>query len=84
MTIPKFGIEINFIDNRGVSPQNPKQGPIADLSDGFMTDSIFSMVNLLRETADKLEKMPLEIAADDDDENFIPRCDKTIDMFNAA
>ncbi|MEZ0261064.1 MAG: hypothetical protein ACAH80_08640 [Alphaproteobacteria bacterium] len=51
--VPNFGIEINFIDNR----RTPNPSPVEELSDGFMTDSIPTMVNLLRETADKLEKL---------------------------
>lgn len=50
MNIPDFGIEISFIDNRENKILNK-------LSDGFMCDNIQSMIDFLRETADKLEKL---------------------------
>lgn len=50
MQIPDFGIEISFIDNRD-------KKTVEKLSDGFMCNSIETMVSFLRETADKLEKV---------------------------
>lgn len=48
--MPDFGIEVSFIDNR-------ENKEIEKLSGGFMCDSIPHMVDFLRDTANKLEKM---------------------------
>lgn len=55
--IPKYGIEIDFIDNTGPRDADGKlikQGPIVDLGGGFMTDSIDSMIEHCEDTAKKL------------------------------
>lgn len=50
MVIPDFGIEIDFIDNR-------EEKLVSNLSGGFMCYEIQPMIDLLRETADKLETL---------------------------
>ena len=54
MDTPKYGIEIDFIDNSTVTPYNTKQGPLAELSEGFMTDSIETMACHCEDMAIKL------------------------------
>lgn len=61
MEVPKYGIEIDFIDNTIVSSECDKQGPIADLSEGFMTDSIETMACHCEDMAEKLRKKAREI-----------------------
>lgn len=52
MNVPDFGVSVEFIDNR--KPDNG--GPLAELSDGIMTNSIPTMVSFLRDLAEKLER----------------------------
>lgn len=51
---PNYGIEISFIDNTIAEDQNGKQGPIADLTDGFMCDDLNPMIELCESMAQKL------------------------------
>lgn len=61
MRAPTYGIEIDFIDNTIATPENNgKQGPVAEMSDGFMTDSIETMANHCEEMAYKLRRYARE------------------------
>lgn len=61
MTIPTYGIEIDFIDNSGkIVDGCREQGPIADMSDGFMTNSIEIMATHCENMAKKLRQYARE------------------------
>lgn len=61
MEIPKYGIEIDFIDNSQplIDGKRP-QSPVAKMSDGFMTDSIETMAAHCEDTAKKLRNYARE------------------------
>lgn len=82
MTVPKYGIEIDFIDNTIAAHTNGEQGPIADFSEGFMTDSIDAMISHCEDMARKLrdyQRNPKKYEKPIEEETY--RCPDTPNLF---